>query len=162
MLLITFIAAITAVAATGIIRIPAPVSPEPSSEKSALLAAIDLPWEESAIVAAKVPSREKPAIVAAKDPPLRKKPAIVAAVDPPSREKPAIIAASVWEAYVHGNPTTAAPTPAIPGIPALCNSVRWIPNCQRDQCAENGDALPHESLLYLGATPRLMVLLWRA
>jgi hypothetical protein len=33
----------------------------------------------------------------------------------------------------------------------LCNSVRWIPNCQRNQCSENGDALPHDSLL--SATP---------
>jgi hypothetical protein len=126
---VLFIAAITAaIAAIGVIRIPV-VSPGPSSENAALLAAINLSWEASALLAAKVPSGEVPAIVAAVDA-SGKKPTLLTTIDPPSREKPAIIAAKVREAYVHCNPATAAPTPA---IPALCNGVRWIPNCQRDQ-----------------------------
>jgi hypothetical protein len=112
---------------TGIGKIPIPVAPEPSVEKSSIVAAIEPAWEKPAIVAAEDPPGEKP-LLAAK---VRSKPAIVAAEDPPSREKPAIIAAKVRETYVYSNPATAAPTPTNPAIQALCNGVRWIPNCQR-------------------------------
>jgi hypothetical protein len=128
---------------------------DPSIEKPAIVAAIDSSLEKSAIVAAEDPPGEKPALAAKV--PSREKSAIVAAKDPPSGEKPAIVAAKVREAYVHRNPTAAAATPTIPAIPVLCDGVRWIPNCQRGQCYENGDALQHYSLLYLNATPRVLL-----
>jgi hypothetical protein len=164
------VVAIIAVAIAGIPVIgigcePIPIvirrTSERSGKKPPIITAKDLSREEPALTAndwpgdkraltAKDPSGDKPALAAKV--PSREEPAIVAAEDPPSGEKPAVIAAKIREAYVHGNPATAAPTPA---IPALCNGLRWIPTCQSGQCSENGDAPQHDSLFCPSATPRL-------
>jgi hypothetical protein len=69
----------------------------------------------------------------------------------PSRKKPVLLAAKVhspvrkWETHVHAAPT----------IPALRDSVRWFPDCQRGHPSEKCDTFQHDGLHYLNAPPHL-------